>query len=222
MKWQLLCMALLPFLFCCKKDKGHSADKAVLTFSNVVILGNSITYAPANPSIGWNGNWGMAASKPELDYVHILESHFKVNNPKVVLSVKNIQPFEVDAAHYDFDAELKSLRDSHPDLVIIRIGENVSADVDLAMFEKRYAALINYFKADNPNVIVLSGGSIWGSVIDNVMAKHPPFILLKSIVNEGANFSTGLFADAGVAAHPTDKGMQNIASLIWDYIKTLK
>ena len=34
-------------------------------FSNILILGNSITVAPANPSIGWNNNWGMAATAPD-------------------------------------------------------------------------------------------------------------------------------------------------------------
>lgn len=223
MKRKLLILACLPFLICCKKqdtNKNKPAD-STLTFSNVVILGNSITYSPHNTAIGWYGDWGMAATVQDSDYVHILTSHFKVKNPDVQIKIRNIEPFEVDPVNYDIDAELKDLRAIKPDLVIIRIGENVSANVDLQMFDKRYTALINYFKAGNPNVIVLGGGSIWGSVIDNIMVQHPPFILLKPIVNDASNFSLGLFADAGVAAHPCDKGMRNIAALLWGRINAL-
>lgn len=229
MKWRLLVVALLPFLVCCKKqdaDGTITADKLntvqrTLTFNTVVILGNSITYAPQHTQIGWYGNWGMAATKQDSDYVHILINYFKVNNPKVLVKIKNIQPFEENPEHYNIDAELKEMRDLKADLVILRIGENVSPAVDLKMFDERYVALINYFKTDNPDVIVLGGGSIWGSAIDNIMIKHPPYVLLKSIVNDGSNFSLGLFADSGVAAHPCDKGMRNIAALMWNKIKTL-
>jgi len=227
MKWRLLTLALLPLLICCKKQQALETNvkskpvDSTLTFYNVVILGNSITYSPNNTPIGWFGDWGMAATVQDSDYVHILINHFKVKNPNVQVKVKNIEPFEVDPLHYDLDAELDALKSIKPDLVLIRIGENVSADVDLKMFNERYTALINYFKADNANVIVLSGGSIWGSVVDNVMIKHPPYVLLKSIVNDGSNFSLGLFTDAGVAAHPSDKGMRNIAALLWNKIKIL-
>lgn len=230
MKWQLLWVVAVLFIIACKKEaatvnKSVNAAKIIdstLAFSNVVILGNSITYTAQNPAIGWYGDWGMAATKQDSDYVHLLTKHFQVKNPDVRVQIKNILPFEVDAEHYNFDDELKSLRDSKPDLVIIRIGENIPVNADLDMFDKRYTALINYFKTGNPNVIVLGGGSVWGSVIDDVMVKYPPFILLKSIVNDGSNFSHGLYADPGIQAHPSDKGMRNIANMLWTRIKMLR
>jgi lysophospholipase L1-like esterase len=236
MKWQLLCIVLLTVLISCKKQNKEApkepepeisaeenlASPALLKFSNVVVLGNSITQAGPNQPLGWYGDWGMAASAEEKDYVHVLKKSFQLRNPDVVVKVYNIQEFELDFAAYNFDTDLKGFRDSHPDLVILRIGENLKAGIDLNVFEKRYQDLINYFKADNPKVIVVGVSTVFKGMADDIMIKYPPYVSLKTITQDQSNMALGLFENYAVATHPGDKGMQNIASLIWLKIKTLK
>ncbi len=216
-KWQLLYVIALLFVVGCKKEKANVVDSS-LTFNNVVILGNSITYAPENPAIGWNANWGMAATVQDSDYVHILTRYLKAKSPGSVVNIKNISAFERDASNYSFDVNLKDLRDLKPDLLILRIGENVPADVNMQVFEERYTALINYFKAANPNMVVLSAGSVWSANLDPVMEKHPPYVLFSNMGGITGSFSFGLFANPGVALHPSNQGMRYIANTLWNKI----
>ena len=46
----------------------------------ILFLGNSITLHETKPEIGWNHNWGMAASAEENDYVHIVLSELQLPN----------------------------------------------------------------------------------------------------------------------------------------------
>lgn len=43
----------------------------------ILFVGNSITRHGVAPWIGWNNDWGMAASAKERDYVHLTASALK-------------------------------------------------------------------------------------------------------------------------------------------------
>ena len=69
-----------------RADNQLDSDRYVSIISNsanrkVLFVGNSITkHAPA-PTIGWYGDWGMAASKKENDYVHLIMKKLDEDKP---------------------------------------------------------------------------------------------------------------------------------------------
>jgi lysophospholipase L1-like esterase len=207
----------------CYKGQNATAATTQSGLSNILILGNSITQASANPSIGWNNNWGMAATVADSDYVHRLTVQFDNKNSKCKVTAFNIASFETGFASYDFDANLKAYRDSKPDLLIIRIGENVQDGFNATLFDTRYAALIAYFKSANPAIKVYAFGSFWPGkgVVDDIMKKYSPFLSLSYLGNDLSNYSFGLWIDSGIQNHPSNKGMRLISDAIWQQVGSL-
>ena len=201
-------------LACSKKNEP---DPSIV--HKVLILGNSITYAPANPTEGWNCSCGMAASSVDKDYVHLLEARLKALNKSTTVDVVNIGEFEGNFDTYDFN-KLQNYRDAKPDIIIIRIGEAVLT-TDGALFESKYKELLNYLKVNNPGVKILAVGSILigRDLADNVMSKYSDYISLLNLRFDPAHFSYGLFTNPGIASHPSDKGMKAISDKIWDELK---
>jgi hypothetical protein len=204
----------LPWiLLACSKKESQKGPTPV---HRVLILGNSITYAPANPTEGWNCSCGMAASVPENDYVHLITARFKGLNKATTVEAVNIAEFEREFDTYDFN-KLKAYCDAKPDIIILRIGENVLRENEATLFEAKYVELLNYLKVNNAAVKILAAGSVWPNrdLANTVMSKHTNYISLISLQKDMSNFALGLFTNPGIADHPSNKGMRSISDQIW-------
>src|SRR5690349_11353436 len=81
----------------------------------VLFLGNSITRHGPAPDLGWNDDWGMAASALEKDYVHRVAAGLAGRTgKKPEIKFANIADFERGLATYDLDAKLKGEVDWKP------------------------------------------------------------------------------------------------------------
>jgi hypothetical protein len=209
----------------CAKDTPVTIDPKtpVVGFSNVVILGNSITRASPDASVGWNNNWGMAATRAELDYVHLLTAKLKTLNPDVEVNTKPTGEFEIAYKTFDYITYYADMKALHPDLLIMRFGENIVQDnPDLIYFDARYAGLVAYFRDGNPNLKILAVGSFWGNpVVDESMKKYSKFVTLTPLLNDSRNQAFGQFENYGVSIHPSDMGMQKICDIIWSGLADL-
>lgn len=200
---RFLAGALLIFLFGCQEERDI----------RVLVLGNSITQHGPLPAEGWYGNWGMAASKADSDFVHVLSARLDVRYKHVDLRARNIAYWENDFA-YDFSAE-ELLAFEH-DVLVIRIGENVKT---LDGYGEAVEKLITTFHGKK----VVVTGTFWtnqtmDSIYQKVCAAHGyRFVKLSDLVADETNMAMKTF-QGGVGAHPSDKGMRQIAERIYEEI----
>ena len=201
-----------------------------LPAEKILFLGNSITLHGPAPSIGWTGNWGMAASEEGKDYVHLVTDSIAAasgHKPQVV--VKNIADFERGYETYDLAAGLKEELEFHADIVVVAIGENVAdpaTDESKTAYAKAFASLLKNLKQHGaPEIFVRS--SFWANATkDSIMQQAAmdadvTFVDLTTLGSDESNMarSERQIKHAGVAGHPGDKGMKAIADTIFAAIQ---
>jgi hypothetical protein len=208
----------LAALASCSSDKSEYQPP----YQHVVIVGNSITRHPAKPEIGWNNDWGMAASAREKDFVHLLINRFQQKAPGAQVKFQNIAEWERTYWKYDL-SRLDTVKTFKPDLLIVRLGENVQKDsVAIMKFQTYFPQLLDRLASDSTRIVVAS--SFWpGNPAIAVMKqvceqRGVTYLALDHLDADPKNKALGLFADPGVAIHPSDQGMQAIADAIWDKI----
>lgn len=201
-----------------------------LKAGRILFLGNSITLHGPSKAVSWSGNWGMAASEREKDYVHVLTAAIaKMLGHRPEILVDNIADFERHYDTFDVAARLKKHLAFKADLVIVAIGENVPAltsDASKAAFKKGLDTLLKTFKANgNPTIVVRS--CFWRNKPKDEILKQAceevggVFVDIGTLGTDESNYarSERSYAHAGVAAHPGDKGMKAIADAILGALK---
>ena len=191
----------------------------------LVFLGNSITLHGPNQKIGWPGNWGMAASAEEKDFVHLVSrSLARTKDATPVLIVRNIAEFERQYATYDAEAKLKDVYEFGADIVIMAIGENVPAlgsDEAKTQFAASLRKLLRGLNTGKHPIVVVRS-CFWANQAKDQVLKQTCqevggiFVDIGALAKDESNYarSERKIAHAGVAAHPGDKGMQAIANAI--------
>jgi hypothetical protein len=191
----------------------------------ILFLGNSITLHGPKADIDWAGNWGMAASSEDKDYVHLVTTSLAQHTgatPQII--VRNIADFERNYATYDVDGQMQDLFAFDPDLVVLAIGENVPAlgsEDDKARFKTGVMNILRCALAKrHPLVVVRS--CFWADAAkDQVLLQACQeaggiFVNAGPLGRDAANAarSERSFTHDGVASHPGDRGMQALAEAI--------
>lgn len=184
----------------------------------ILFLGNSITRHEQKTEIGWDGDYGMAASRPGNDYVHVLCDMLEKRGKHIICRAVNISGFERNPCSESVEA-VRALRDFGADIVILRIGENVD-DKNADEFEKYLPSLTDIFTGSQ----VFSVSSFWKKPAVEAATKRAAekagvnYISLEAIQGE-EYMAIGEYEHGGVAAHPSDKGMKAMAEIIFDAIE---
>ncbi|MBQ8407595.1 MAG: SGNH/GDSL hydrolase family protein [Clostridia bacterium] len=186
----------------------------------IMFMGNSITLHGSAPSIGWLPECGMAASAPEKDYVHILEGEVLDMFPDAAFCICQVAEWERNYKQgADKHALYESARIFDADVIVIRFIENCpGGDFDGEVFYKSVEELINYVNADGKAKIIVTTG-FWRHPGDAQLIRFAkenswPLIELGDLGERDEMKAIGLFEHSGVANHPGDAGMKNIAERI--------
>ena len=183
----------------------------------LLIVGNSITRHGPLAEIGWPHDWGMAASAPERDYVHLLTSRLFEKEDLFVM-VRQLSEWERHYMDKGVPACYEAERAFAADEIVYRLGENVQPFADAEAKARFGAALEDLIAHLNPK-----GGRVYfttcfwkservDSEIRRVAQKlQMPLLELGALGEDEENMAIGLFEHRGVAHHPGDLGMQRIA-----------
>lgn len=171
-----------------------------------MFIGNSISYHSPDPDIGWYGNFGMAASSEDKDYVHIVSNSLNAN-------YKILDMRDWERAFWFYDYSKLDKYNGWADIIIIKLGENVSEIVD---FKKSFKSLLEYL--DCKNIVVLSvwwEKPIYPQVNDYMRAvtEENDFRWIQ-LPQHDRSYDATNYKNESLAAHPGDKGMKLIADSI--------
>lgn len=184
----------------------------------LLILGNSITRHGQNAGIGWNADWGMAASDMDHDYVHLLQSDLTAAGKNVLTMVRSASLWERNHAQENHLDDYRTEHAFAADLILFRIGENVPKGSDMELFAARLCEFLTYVNPKKAPIVFTS--TVWDSeprnAVIRTLAKEwdMPFIDLTEIGRRDDLMAIGLFEHKGVAMHPGDAGMRYIADAV--------
>lgn len=224
----LLGLALAGMLLSARS--GSAADGAELKFhqikvNKILFLGNSITLHGPKPDIGWEANWGMAASSQDKDYVHrVLQAITTATGREPQSMVSNVADFERQYDRFDAPTQLKQQLDFRADLVIVAIGENVPALTTEEAKSKYRTSLTKLLQAfqEASHPVLLTRSSFWHEPTRDTILREACrevggiYVDVSTLDQDEKNFARSErdYSHAGVAAHPGDRGMQALADAI--------
>ena len=189
-----------------------------------MFLGNSITRHGEKQEIGWYGNYGMAASAKEKDYVHLLEASIKKCDPHAAFCICQVADWERGYKNgRDVYTKYETAREFSADLIILRFIENVpKTDFDSDTFLRELDAFVDYLNNTGKAKLVITT-AFWNhpgndDIRSYAERKGIPCVELTDLGENDEMKAIGLFEHTGVANHPGDKGMKAIADRIMDRV----
>ncbi len=188
----------------------------------LLILGNSITRHGPAPHIGWHGDHGMAASSPAHDYVHVLYDKLSQAGESVYIMVRQASYWEMHLTQEDILARFADERAFAPDIVLFRLGENVS-QADRGSFYEAMRALVEYVCPPSGRVVFtncfLTNPPIDEAIAALAASRAEMCVDIAFANADQRTMALGQYAHEGVSMHPSDYGMACIAQAIFPFVQ---
>jgi len=208
------------------------SDSESVRFTNVngkgkrvMFVGNSITLHGKKADIGWYGEWGMAASSKGNDYVHRLMSSITEESSDAAFCICQVSAWE---RQYKNGKSVYGLYENaryfDADIIVMRFVENCPQnDFDKQIFKKEAFDLLQYLNPSNSAKVILSTG-FWRhpadeGIVEIAQENDWPLVRLGDLGEKEEMKAIGLFEHPGVANHPGDLGMKEIANRFFEILK---
>ena len=198
---------------------------------NYLAIGNSITWH-GKTSYWWT-ECGMASTRKENDYYHLICNHLNQVKGNVCSHVTNFSIWETQAHDRAETFEsIKKYLSNELDLITIQLSENVT---DYTTWESDYVELVSYIKQKAPNAQIILIGDFWETNKTDVKERvaqqtNVQLANLNEIVGN-TSYQCGIgtivydeegnahtVEHGGVAMHPGDSGMEYIANKVIELI----
>jgi hypothetical protein len=182
--------------------------------TRLVTIGNSITLHPPDASIGWSGNWGMAASAQASDYAHVTAASMKL--PVTPIAVTNVEPIPNDIGLYLPIIAAAGINSTT--VVVVEMGDDVP-DSELAEFTTNYGKILN---AVSSRLRLVCVSTFWErSWVDAIIkpaceSNGGFYVYIGDIATNSNNpdYRVPVFSNETVNNHPHDWGMAQISARI--------
>lgn len=219
-------------------EEEDGAITATAEMYDYVALGNSVTCNEPTADIWW-GNWGMAATTADKDYVHLLSSWLGEQSDKLVTTtVLDFKKWETSKKRTEVLQEYGKYFNEYTDLITIQTGENITEFKDT--LGQDCLDLVSYVKEKAPNAQILILGELLWPAEDIEAAKMAAcqqygvtFVGMEEFLKDyetfyrsamgaevsGEDGNTHAIVNEAVAAHPNNDGMKCIAQQIEKHIK---
>ena len=220
-----------------KDEKPQRTDKKTGPL-RVLIIGNSITQHNKSESIGWLGDWGMAATSADKDYVHLLERSIKAKDKNAVVKAANISEFE--KYFYDFSLFNKSsydyLAEFDADIIVCAYGANIKNPTNEndpefntknQFTSEHYKKICDFFNVYSDASVIaaitpLTSYEVRENIKKSAVENNYTLVDLSDLTGDeytAVNYSSAdVFAPNvtdGVLKHPGDKAMEEFAKRIF-------
>lgn len=183
----------------------------------VMFVGNSITCHGPSEALGWPHHWGMSASKKENDYVHKCMAHIQKTYPDATFCICHAGQWELNYRNAETVMDqFEAAREFGADVIFMRTVENCAKkELVTEEFMEKYGAFVDFLNSTGKAQIVIST-SFWKHPADDAIRAFAaqrgyPLCELSDLGELAEMKAYGLFEHRGVAAHPGDLGMANIA-----------
>lgn len=200
---------------------------------NYLAIGNSITIHKIN-NYWWN-ECGMAATKPEKDFVHLVVDYLEQNHDKVCYYAVSFKVWELlENDRGETYSVIDPYLNKRLDLITVQLGENV---YETETFESDFEELVTYIKEKAPDAQIVVVDDFWTyedraeikkrvakkmkvsfASLEEIKEDEETYRCGKGTVVYGADGEKHTVEHEGVLGHPNDKGMKYIAEAIIDVL----